>query len=371
MARDTGREQSHSRATPAHHGVELRHLRYLVAVADAGTFTQAAERMFITQPTLSQQIRQLENMVGTPLLFRRREGVRLTEAGRVLLEESRAVLALFEHALSRSRQAAGLACPQLRFALPPSLPERLAIWAASRLRSAAVAAHANVVWLEAPLDAEFSLIRERRADAGLGWRTSGREPLPDELEVMTVGDFVPEVWIPASSAADRAAIDLAELAGMEVIYGPRSTSPGTYDAWRATLRASRPRFEFANPPVRHSLPITLALASTAASPTAVLTGPLRPAGGQQAARAVSPEDRDSHDMVRVDLNRHPLTATAVIAWNGDLPRRLQQVLFDTASADVAIPPPRPLPPRAPLTTPQRNQSLSRAGRAVAYPASTE
>src|ERR1700679_2024896 len=60
-------------AADAHQGVELRHLRYLVAVADAGTFTQAAERMLVTQPTLSQQIRRLEEMVGTPLLDRRRD----------------------------------------------------------------------------------------------------------------------------------------------------------------------------------------------------------------------------------------------------------------------------------------------------------
>ncbi|HEX3960930.1 MAG TPA: LysR family transcriptional regulator, partial [Trebonia sp.] len=48
-----------------------------VAVADAGSFTHAAERIFIAQPTLSQQIRRLEQIVGTPLLHRRREGLRV------------------------------------------------------------------------------------------------------------------------------------------------------------------------------------------------------------------------------------------------------------------------------------------------------
>jgi Bacterial regulatory helix-turn-helix protein, lysR family len=64
--------------------IELRHLRYFVALADAGSFTHAAERMFIAQPTLSQQIRRLEEIVGTPLLQRRREGLRLTNASNVL-----------------------------------------------------------------------------------------------------------------------------------------------------------------------------------------------------------------------------------------------------------------------------------------------
>src|SRR5258708_38375162 len=106
-------------AGDAHDGVELRHLRYLVAVVEAGTFTHAAERMFIAQPTLSQQIRRLEEMVGTPLLDRRRDGVQLTDAGSVLLEESRTLLALVEHGVRRSRQAAGLDRLRLRVVMPP------------------------------------------------------------------------------------------------------------------------------------------------------------------------------------------------------------------------------------------------------------
>ena len=107
--------------------VELRHLRYFVAVADVGTFTHAAERFFIAQPTLSQQIRRLEQIVGTPLLHRRRDGVRLTAAGTVLLEAARNVLSVADHAVSQTRQAAGLGRPRLRFVIPADLPDALAV----------------------------------------------------------------------------------------------------------------------------------------------------------------------------------------------------------------------------------------------------
>ena len=111
--------------------LELRHLRYFVALADAGSFTHAAKRIFIAQPTLSQQIRRLEEIVGTPLLQRRRDGLRLTAAGNVLLEASRSVLSLVDHEVSRTRQAGGLGRQRLRVVIPPSLPETLAIDAAA------------------------------------------------------------------------------------------------------------------------------------------------------------------------------------------------------------------------------------------------
>ena len=319
---------------PASQGLEFRHLRYLVAVADAGTFTHAAERMFIAQPTLSQQIRRLEQMVGTPLLHRRRDGVELTAAGSVLLEESRTMLSLLEHGVSRSRQAAGLGRPRLRFVLSPNLPERLAVPVTTRLRSVAAAAGADVEWREAPLDAGFTPIRERRADAGLGWLASDREVLAEPLEVMTLADFEPEAWIPAvAGTGDRQRIGLAELAGMDVIHGPRRSSPGTYDAWLAALREIRPRFEFTDPPFRDSLPMTLSFAATAARPTAVLTNLLHQVGGL-AWNGTSQHEADNYDMVRVGLERRPLTATAVVAWSGDLPRNLQQILFDTAESGL-------------------------------------
>jgi DNA-binding transcriptional LysR family regulator len=310
-------------------GVELRHLRYFVAVADAGTFTRAAERMFIAQPTLSQQVRRLEEIVGAPLLQRRREGVRLTSAGTVLLEECRAILASFERGVSRTRQVAGLGRARLRVVMPPYLPEALAIAAASRLRTAAAAVGIDLAWLETPLDAEFSLIHQHRADAGLGWLTVRDETLPACVEVMSIGEFEPVVWITSSHpAASSGMIGLDDLVCMDVIHGPRGVSAGTYDAWLTVLRAIRPRFEFADPPFRQSLPMTLAFAATADRPTAVLSNPHHAAGTQipgppaQAANA--------YDMTAVRLEKRPLTATAGLVWSGDLPRPLQQVLFDAA-----------------------------------------
>jgi hypothetical protein len=94
------------------------------------------------------------------------------------------------------------------------------------------------------------------------------------------------------------------------------------------LRSVRPDFEFTDPPLRHSLSVALAFAATADRLTAVLTGPLRAVGDQ--AGDARQRAADTYDMVRVRLDRPLLTATAAVAWSGDLPRHLQQVLFDTA-----------------------------------------
>lgn len=74
--------------------MDLRHLRYFVAVAENGSFTRAAEQIGMEQPPLSQQIKQLENELGVLLFQRLTRGVKLTDIGLVLLDQARALLGM-------------------------------------------------------------------------------------------------------------------------------------------------------------------------------------------------------------------------------------------------------------------------------------
>lgn len=86
--------------------MEIRHLRYFVAVAQAGHITRAAAALGIQQPPLTQQIRRLEAEVGLPLLERHPKGVRPTEAGQALLEDAQRLLADFDALVQRLRERA-------------------------------------------------------------------------------------------------------------------------------------------------------------------------------------------------------------------------------------------------------------------------
>ena len=86
--------------------MELRHLRYFIAVAEEENVTRAARRVHVSQPALSRQIRDLEEDLGFLLLERSAKSVRLTDAGRVFLNEARAVLKRADEAVKAARAAA-------------------------------------------------------------------------------------------------------------------------------------------------------------------------------------------------------------------------------------------------------------------------
>lgn len=94
--------------------VEIRHLRYFVAVAEELSFSKAAVRLHMSQPPLSQQIKILEENMGVQLLERSRRHVHLTEAGRVFLAESKNILNNLKHAVGRTVRTASVASGQIR-----------------------------------------------------------------------------------------------------------------------------------------------------------------------------------------------------------------------------------------------------------------
>jgi DNA-binding transcriptional LysR family regulator len=105
--------------------MELRHLRYFVAVAEAQNVTRAAVRLHVSQPTLSRQIRDLEEDLGIVLFDRGAKAVRLTEAGRVFLTEARMALQGVEDAVQMAKAVAGGKRGEIHVGYAPSLAVEL------------------------------------------------------------------------------------------------------------------------------------------------------------------------------------------------------------------------------------------------------
>ncbi|GAB3144791.1 LysR family transcriptional regulator [Micromonospora sonneratiae] len=94
--------------------VDTRLLRYFIAVAEDGSLTHAAERLFVSQPALTKQIKQLEGQLGVQLFTRSRAGMSLTEPGRVLAERVPGLLADWDQLLRQTRSTASQAARVLR-----------------------------------------------------------------------------------------------------------------------------------------------------------------------------------------------------------------------------------------------------------------
>jgi DNA-binding transcriptional LysR family regulator len=113
---------------------EIRELRYFVAVAEERRFTHAAERLYITQQSLSAAIAQLERRLGVELFVRDRQGLRLTPAGEALLTAARGILAQAASAVEDTRRAAGAAPLRVGYAVLAA-SERASTWGSTSCRA--------------------------------------------------------------------------------------------------------------------------------------------------------------------------------------------------------------------------------------------
>lgn len=116
--------------------VELRQLRYLVAVADEGNFTRAADKVFVSQSALSQQIQVLEQEVGATLLDRSRRGVRLTAAGEILYQHAKRMFHELTQANTAIQELAGLQRGELRVGVVQTVNDYLMPTLAARFAEA-------------------------------------------------------------------------------------------------------------------------------------------------------------------------------------------------------------------------------------------
>ncbi|HYH33306.1 MAG TPA: LysR family transcriptional regulator [Pseudonocardia sp.] len=166
--------------------MELHQLRYFVAVAREGSMTQAAASLFLAQPTLSIQIRKLEQDVGTKLFERLARRVQLTAAGEAFLEHAERALAEVERGRERVEEVVGLRHGRVAVGVLPSVGAHLlpAVLAAFRAEHPAVA----VRMVEHDVSRDFEqLVHSGELDiavtrmpatlAGLGSRTLVREPI--------------------------------------------------------------------------------------------------------------------------------------------------------------------------------------------------
>jgi LysR family hca operon transcriptional activator len=199
--------------------MELRHLRYFVSVADAGSLTLAAEQTLHTsQPSLSRQIRDLENEVGAQLLTRRARGIELTPAGRAFLEHARVVLSQVEAASDAARQVAHPAKPCFAMGFLTGhewtwMPEALRILHDELpnidvMISSQYSPRLAKALLEGTVDAAF--LRREKGLPELAYRVLVKEPLmvilPSDhrlaaLEAISPRDLMGETFVNVSGTA--------------------------------------------------------------------------------------------------------------------------------------------------------------------------
>jgi DNA-binding transcriptional LysR family regulator len=217
--------------------MELRHLRYFVAVAEELHFGRAAERLHIAQPPLSRQIRDLERELGTPLFTRDARGVELTPAGRAFLPEARLTLAQAERAQRTAQRAARGETGRLRVGFVDAatysgiLPDVLAFF---RMHLPSI----GLSLLEMDLPQQADALRDGRIDLGIV-----HNPPADAERWLRVETVFHDPLIAAlprgHGLASQKRLSLSDLADEAFVLFPRPVAPMLYDDVIARCRAAQ------------------------------------------------------------------------------------------------------------------------------------
>jgi len=220
--------------------MELRHLKYLIAVAEELHFGRAAIRLNISQPPLSQQIRQLEEELGVRLFDRTKREVRLTEAGRRLVEEARAILGRVDHLSAVAARAGsgeiGHLAVGVSGGMNPILIKVLEVFG-KQYPGVRIELH------HISSGAQIEELRERRLDVGFVY-------LPIQAPFLTTEIVLREplcLAVPKRHPLARhKTVALTSLEGEPMILFPRGVTPGVHDAITGLCREAGFTFHVAH-----------------------------------------------------------------------------------------------------------------------------
>jgi DNA-binding transcriptional LysR family regulator len=238
--------------------MELRHLRYFVAVADELNISRAAERLHVAQPAVSEQIRKLERDLGVDLLDRTGRRIALTDAGAAFLAEARRVLDGAQLARLAARSGQERAASRLRIGYAPAALPAIVPRALQRLVSGMP--HLQTSMHEGtPLEL-IDAVRTERLDAAI-------VPLPAPTARLRATPLGEQRAVAAVPMRHRHAVGeprgLAEMAPERVVVLPRESNRGFYDAVVASCREAGLAPTFVEMPDAHLERALLAVAAGA------------------------------------------------------------------------------------------------------------
>ncbi|HEX9394696.1 MAG TPA: LysR family transcriptional regulator [Gemmatimonadales bacterium] len=211
--------------------MELRHLKYFVAVAEARSFVRAAGRLRVAQPSLSRQIRDLEQELGVKLFDRLPRGTRLTRAGEAFLEDARRTLDSASSAVATARRVVGTETLTLAHGdMYVYTPELLELVAAFRRHSP----QTTVRVVRVSEADQRTALRERRIDAAAMFVSAW--PVPGLAALPLVDATVTGVLLPAAHPlAAQPRIALKDLADLTWLHPSERTRPELFRALRSAL----------------------------------------------------------------------------------------------------------------------------------------
>jgi DNA-binding transcriptional LysR family regulator len=203
--------------------VELRHVRYFIAVAEYLNFSKAAQQLHIAQPPLSRQIRQLEEDLGVTLFLRNKRSVALTKAGQIFLDEARKLIVQAGHAMEAARHAQKGECGVVRIGIASGLGGVVSrVVFEHRKRLPAVEIECKDVFSSFQNDAL------RKGEIDVGFLRPPLDQLNLDCALLFEEEFV-VVLAGTHRLAKRRFLRLKEIADEPLIIFDRSFSTGLYD----------------------------------------------------------------------------------------------------------------------------------------------